>query len=190
MVVKIEEIKEDGLVLDEPIPAALLSSALEEEGRSTGFRTARGFDLHAELHRVSGSVLLRGKFQAQVTAPCKRCLADVSVSLPVDFTLNLVPKSRLQDEQTEAAEDDGRAERVGSFAPDDANQEVFDGRTIDLDPILREQVLLALPMNVVCREDCKGLCPTCGKDRNEGSCGCEPRAVDPRLAALKDIKLN
>ncbi|HEX4620364.1 MAG TPA: DUF177 domain-containing protein, partial [Myxococcaceae bacterium] len=191
MVVKIEQIREDGLVLDEPIPAALVTSALEQEGRSTGFRTAGGFDLHAELHKVSGGVLLRAKFNAEVTAPCKRCLADVSVGLPVAFTLNLIPKSQLMNEaKTAAGEDDGQAEQTGSFDLKAADQEVFDGRTIDLDPILREQVLLALPMNVVCREDCKGLCPSCGKDLNEGPCPCEPRAVDPRLAALKGIKLN
>jgi uncharacterized protein len=191
MVVKIEEITGDGLVLDEPIPAALVTSALEQEGRSTGYRTAGGFDLHAELQKVSGGVLLRAKFKAEVCAPCKRCLTDVAVSLPVNFTLNLLPKSALIDDgEAGAGEDDGRAEKAGSFELKDADEEVFDGRTIDLDPILREQVLLALPMNVVCREDCKGLCPSCGKDLNEGPCRCEPRAVDPRLAVLKDIKLN
>ena len=55
---------------------------------------------------------------------------------------------------------------------------------------MREQVLLALPMHAACGEDCKGLCGTCGQNLNEGQCGCATSQVDPRLAALKNIKLN
>ena len=84
----------------------------------------------------------------------------------------------------------GEGESEGSFDLQDTDEEVFDGKTIDLDPIVREQVLLALPMGVVCREDCQGLCAQCGQNLNEKKCGCEQRVIDPRLAALKDIKLN
>ena len=65
-----------------------------------------------------------------------------------------------------------------------------DLETIDLDPIVREQVLLALPVSVLCQEDCRGLCTVCGQDLNEKDCGCERKVVDVRLAKLKDIKLN
>jgi DUF177 domain-containing protein len=191
MVVTIEQIGADGLVLDQPIRAALVTAALESDGRSTGFKAAGEFQLHAELQKVSGSVLLRGRFEAPLVAPCKRCLTEVQVALPVEFILNLVPESKVRDKsERDGGEDDEGGPNVGSFALETADQELFDGRTIDLDPILKEQVLLALPMNVLCREDCKGLCPTCGKDLNEAQCACEPRPKDPRLAALKNIKLN
>jgi|SRR5579871_555829 len=190
MVVTIDEIPVDGLVLDQPIPAELVRAALESDGRSTGYTAATGFDLHVELSKVSGGVLVRAQFEARVIAPCKRCLTDVPVPLPVAFTLNLVPKRMLEDDDADAGEDDEGARNAGSFELGDADEEVFDGRTIDLDPILKEQVLLALPMNVLCREECKGLCPMCGKDLNEGQCACEPRVMDPRLSALKNIKLN
>jgi uncharacterized protein len=190
MVVKIEQISEDGLVLDEPISAALLTSALESGGRALDFRAQRGSQLHAELNKVSGSVLLRGRFAADMMTSCKRCLADVSVPVSADFTLNLVPKSLIRGDSVSEKEDDGGPARVGSFDLSDADAELFNGRTIDLDPILREQVLLALPMNVVCREDCKGLCPSCGRDLNEGPCQCESQTGDPRLAVLRNIKLN
>lgn len=55
---------------------------------------------------------------------------------------------------------------------------------------MREQVLLALPMSAVCREDCKGLCAQCGQNLNEKQCGCEQKVIDPRLAPLMNIKLN
>jgi uncharacterized protein len=191
MVVNIEEIREEGLTLDEKIPGTLVTAALEAEGHSTGFRAAGGFTLHAQLHKVSGSVLLSASFEAGLLAPCKRCLADVSVSVPIKFTLSLVPQSaRSKTAEEMEGEDDGAAATAGSFDLEDADEELFDGRQIDLDPILQEQVLLALPMNVVCREDCKGLCPMCGRDLNESACSCEPKGIEGRLAALKNIKLN
>jgi len=55
---------------------------------------------------------------------------------------------------------------------------------------VREQVLLAIPMSAVCREDCAGLCAQCGQNLNEKKCGCETKVIDPRLAPLKNIKLN
>ncbi len=190
MVIFVDEIKSEGLQLEAPIKLALFEDALGKEGAETGFRVLSGSRLKASLHRVSGSVLLQGEFQANLVDPCKRCLADVLVSLPVSFTLSLVPRARLNDESFGAIEDNERSESAGSLDLNQADQESFDGKTIDLDPILREQLLLALPMNVVCSEDCQGLCPMCGQNLNEKKCGCVRTVVDPRLAALKDIKLN
>jgi uncharacterized protein len=58
---------------------------------------------------------------------------------------------------------------------------------IDLEPILRELVILSTPMRVLCQADCLGLCPACGKDLREGACGCETDDIDPRMAALKTL---
>lgn len=196
MLVKIEEIDEGGLVLDEAVSERTLADALSPQGRDTGFRADRPAAFKASFRKVSGSVLLTGDLSAHVTAPCKRCLRDVAVDLPVHFTLNLVPEPKVSLEDAgldgEAAEDPKSQKRDsgGSFALRDADREYFDGRTIDLDPIVREQVLLALPASVVCKDDCKGLCPRCGQDLNEAECGCERKVVDPRLAVLKSIKLS
>jgi len=191
--VHIEQIHPDGLVLEKPITAELLSTALTEGGRAAEFRAQTGFSVHAEFQKVGRGVLLRARFKAEFVGTCKRCLADVPLGVPVDFTLNLIPEVNARKDEAEdeaGKDDDGQAPVAGSFALNDADEEVFDGRNIELDPILREQVLLALPMSVVCREDCKGLCPSCGKDLNEGACGCRPPVTDPRLAVLKNIKIN
>ncbi|MFL5345176.1 MAG: YceD family protein [Hyalangium sp.] len=192
MVVKIEQIQETGLKLDEPIALELLQEVLGGSGQNTGFRATRPSTLHASLRKVSGGVLVQGNFTAHVAAPCKRCLVDVTLDVPVSFTLNLVPESLLRGDDTEdgEAEDREQGETAGSFELEDADEEVFNGKTIDLDPIVREQVLLALPMNAVCREDCKGLCAQCGQNLNEKQCGCEQKVIDPRLAPLMNIKLN
>jgi uncharacterized protein len=194
MLVKIEQIRDTGLQLDEPIGLELLQEVLGGAGQDTGFRATRPSALRASLKKVSGGVLLQGNLTAHVTAPCKRCLKDVEQDVPVAFTLNLVPESLARGDDVggkEATEEEkAQGERAGSFELEDADEVIFDGKTIDLDPIVREQVLLALPMSAVCREDCKGLCAQCGQNLNEKQCGCEQKVIDPRLAPLMNIKLN
>ena len=71
---------------------------------------------------------------------------------------------------------------------DDLNVAVFDGEGIELDEVIREEILLALPAAVLCRESCKGLCPICGVDRNLNDCQCESREVDSRWQKLKELQ--
>ena len=175
--------------MDTPLAPALLDGLLSEASKGGGFHARKEAVLHARLNKVSGGVLLRGDVSCEVLAPCKRCLRETSVTVPVNFTLNLVPQSLLEGGNTQEGEDDGGAESTGSFGLQDADREPFDGKVIDLDPIVREQVLLALPLTVVCQEDCRGLCTVCGQNLNEKECGCERKIVDPRLMALKNIKL-
>jgi uncharacterized protein len=73
-------------------------------------------------------------------------------------------------------------------AEDDLDVFPFDGERIDLEPLFREQFVLAVPFAPLCTEFCKGLCPQCGINRNTDSCTCAP-PIDPRLAALKDLKI-
>ncbi len=189
MVVKVEQIPEEGLQLNESIGLELLTSLLSEDG-DTGFRPTRPSRLNANLRKMRDAVLVRAQFTVQLTSPCKRCLADVVTEIPIPFTLNLMNRaSRDQDEESGGKQDEGSAS-AGSFGLEDADQDWFNGKTIDFDPILREQLLLALPMHVVCREECKGLCSECGQDLNLKSCGCEQKVIDPRLAKLKYIKIN
>lgn len=194
MLVRIEEIQSGGLELEEPVTRAKLDELLADSA-AAGAKGQRAFSargdgkLRVRFERLRDGVLLKGELAVSVQAPCKRCLAEVALEVPVRFTLNLVPAHRLEGADDEDAEDD-KGEAAGSFELNDVDQEPFDGKTIDLDPIVREQVLLALPISVVCDEECKGLCPVCGRNQNEGACSCERKVIDPRLAPLKDIKLN
>lgn len=202
MLVKIEEIQEPGLKRTEPIKPEVLNAALAE---SEGFALVSSTPLSASFKKVSGRVFVIGHFTAALTAPCKRCTTDVPVNLDVDFSLRMVPEAPAPrpDEVSDAVapakgkrkyqkkEDDGQSEMAASFELDEVDAEPFNGKTIDLDPVVREQVLLALPVSVLCRDDCKGLCSTCGQDLNERDCGHgKVKEVDVRLAKLKDIKLK
>lgn len=195
MVVKIEEIRDAGLELTDPMGMPLLERALTQDGPDTGFRPVAPAPGKVKLTKVGTDVVVKGDYSVTVKAPCKRCLTDVEVQVPVKFTLDLVPQTKVKADDDdedgatgEAADEAG--DRGGSFDLDSADQETYDGRQIDLDPILREQVLLALPMHAVCREDCKGLCSQCGQNLNEQQCACDQKVIDPRLAALKNIKLK
>lgn len=192
MVIHIDQIRDEGYRVDEALAPERLDAMLQAEGHDTGFRAAGPGRLKATLKKMGGGVLVDGAVDLTVKAPCKRCVTDVTVDLPTRFRINLVREEprRPSDEDGEGADARDVGERGGTFSLDDADRDTFDGKHIDLDPIVREQVLLAVPMNAVCREDCKGLCPSCGQNLNEGKCGCDTRQVDPRLAALKNIKLS
>ncbi|MFT3707675.1 MAG: DUF177 domain-containing protein [Archangium sp.] len=206
MLVKIEEIQGTGLKRTEPIKAEVLNQALAE---SEGFTLVSSTPLAASFKKVSGRVFVTGKFSAALECPCKRCTTAVPVPIDVDFSLRMIPEAmapKVDDEadakldrqtadkprrRSQKKEDDDEAELAASFELDEIDAEPFDGKTIDLDPVVREQVLLALPVTVVCRDDCKGLCTTCGQDLNDEDCGHgKVKEVDVRLAKLKDIKLK
>ena len=80
-----------------------------------------------------------------------------------------------------------KSEAEHELVPEDLNLALFDGEAIDLDQLVREEILLATPAQVFCREDCQGLCPVCGSDKNIAECACEPQQVDARWEKLKDL---
>jgi uncharacterized protein len=203
MVVKIEEIQAQGLDLQTPIAPAVLADALLGED----FKPLKSTPLKVHFDKVQGQVMVKGDLGLTLLAPCKRCLTDVTVEVPVRFSLRMVSQLKPRREEDELdvgsgkgkagrrpelkeKDDDGHAEEAGSFELDEADAQPFDGKSIDLDPIVREQVLLALPVSVLCKDECKGLCTVCGQDLNEKECGCDRTMKDPRLAKLKDIKLH
>src|SRR5215472_19319845 len=145
MVVSVDQIREGGLSLDEPLSEAFLTHALADV-KDTGFRPQSAATLHVKLWKTAGGVVVQGSTEVAVHTACRRCLADVPLRIPVSFTLHLVPARSLLQEEDDAA-DDEHSDRAGSFDLTRAEEEVFDGKTIDLDPLVREQVLLALPMH-------------------------------------------
>ena len=133
-------------------------------------------------------LILHGRYVCKARSPeCGRCLKPVTADVPVEFELTLVPADEYQDEAG-AAEDKSHHPVAGSFDAEDAEEDVYTGKVIDLDPILREQVLLALPGYPVCAEGCKGLCPACGQNLNDKECGCDRHVPDPRWAGLAKFR--
>jgi uncharacterized protein len=126
--------------------------------------------------RLSGNeVFVNGHVDARVEVECDRCLKPVELPVNADFTLEYISGSEYESSQ--AAE----------LTEAELSVSVFDGQALDVDEIVKEQILLAVPTRMLCREDCKGICPECGADRNKGDCNCTTGDTDPRWAALKNL---
>ena len=129
------------------------------------------------LAHSDGQMRIQGKIKVEMTAQCDRCLGGARFALDSGFDLFYRPASQLPDED-EVAIDEGEAE-IG----------FYDDGGMELEDILREQVLLALPMQRVCSESCKGICPVCGRNRNEAECDCRVETASDQWAALRNLHL-
>jgi uncharacterized protein len=137
--------------------------------------------LHAQgaaelLANTDGEVRIQGNFDVQMETDCDRCLGSAQFPLNTTFDLFYKPMSVIAHEE-EVEIDAGEAE-LG----------FYQGGGMELEDILREQILLIMPMQRVCSEDCQGICPTCGKNRNETPCDCKQDATGGRWEALQGLK--
>jgi uncharacterized protein len=187
MRVNIDEIKEAGLDRHWDLTREVLDSMVQ--GDRSGWRARGPVHVDFRFQKFDRRVLVKASARAELDAQCSRCLTPVSADLPVDFELTMVPADEYE-EKAGAAEDKSHHPVAGSFGAEDAEEDVYTGKVIDLDPILREQVLLALPGYPVCQEGCKGLCSVCGTNLNERECGCDRKVPDPRWAGLAKVKLQ
>ena len=119
---------------------------------------------------------VRGEVSSTFEIDCTRCLDPVTILLPIEFFSEFVANEYFG------------AEGEHEINPANLSANSLDGYQIDLVEIVREQILLNLPEQVYCREDCKGICAICGSNRNLSSCDCEAKETDPRWAALKSLK--
>ena len=137
--------------------------------------------LHAEgvaelLANTDGEVRIKGHLTVEMESECARCLGRARFPLDSTFDLFYRPVSFIARDE-EVAIDEGEAE-IG----------FYEGAGLELEDVLREQVLLLLPMQLICREDCKGICPVCGGNRNEASCNCRVQTADDRWSALRNVE--
>lgn len=132
--------------------------------------------LTAEVTREGTRTDVRGKIKADAILDCTRCLE------PIDRTFDLEFDDIFVDASEESTQDETE---VGM---EHLDEELLTGGEIDLKNVVREQLLLALPEQIFCKDDCKGLCPQCGENRNLIDCSCDDDEVDPRWAALKEMK--
>jgi len=129
------------------------------------------------LAHTDGEIRIQGRYTVEMAGECDRCLGRARFPLDARFDLFYRPMSFIAREE-EVEIDEGEAE-IG----------FYEGGGLELEDILREQVLLALPMQRVCRDDCKGICPVCGQNRNETACDCKVDTAADRWGALRNLEL-
>jgi len=130
------------------------------------------------LAHTLGEIRIQGHLNVKMGANCDRCLEPAE--FPIDSSFDLFYRPEVPVEYGEEVEiDEGESEIA-----------FYDGGGIELKDVLREFILLSLPMQRICREDCHGICPVCGRNRNLVSCGCEAKQVDERWSALKKLQVK
>lgn len=179
MQVHIRDIPPEGLCVDSDLfPAQLqLAGAKEREAAfhppEVALEVEGPVHVTAEIRPVGTTLWVVGEVAAMVQLACSRCLKPFRSPIRSLFQLRYLPL----EEMGKAAEQE--------LAAADLDVAFFQGDALDLALLAREQILLALPMQPQCRESCKGLCPRCGQDWNEGPCTCATDEPDPRLSVLQ-----
>jgi uncharacterized protein len=140
-------------------------------------RLVQPLSVSGRAKREGERVKVTGSLSGHVEVDCGRCLKPVPLPLDATFDLQYAPVAELT------------ASRSDEVADEELDLAFFEDQVIDIDELVREQVLLALPVRTLCNDNCKGLCSKCGADKNlVADCGCDSTSVDPRWAALRDLK--
>jgi len=178
MFIEIHELETHPIDFDEPFAPGTIdlgadlrqASQLESSGRAQLVEEYHG------KHKLIKDIRLNGQLSTKVEIPCARCLEPVVQDVKREFDLLYRPLGA----------DAGRQETPVTGT--EAEISYYEGDGLLLEDVLREQLLLAVPLKAICGQDCRGLCPQCGTNLNVAKCSCVEPAEDPRWAALKDLR--
>ena len=178
MLIEIRELEAHALDFEEQIAPGVvdLGAEIRQIGDlSTGGRAQLVREQHRK-HLLINDIRVTGELKTRVGLSCARCLEPITQDIARTFDLLYRPQGS----------DAGKEELSVTAA--EAEVSYYQGDGLLLEDVLREQVLLAVPLKAVCRDDCKGLCPHCGQNLNQGQCNCAEPVEDARWEALKDIR--
>jgi uncharacterized protein len=143
-----------------------------------GVRLLDSVPVSLRITPQEGRFFVEGEVRGQVEVECDRCLVPVTLAVRAPCAVDLVPLAPR-----------GAAGERHALDRGDLDVTFVSGPLLNLDDLVREQLLLQVPMRVLCRDGCLGLCPRCRKNLNDGPCGCvESQPVDLRLEALRDVR--
>jgi uncharacterized protein len=174
LVVGLAAIPDDGLLLAVAIRPESIQLPQDEDAVVTAAVHVRG-----RLTKIAEQVFFQGRIQGTVTVPCCRCLETVQSDFCVETRVVFLPPTSTDVVQNQ----EGRPS-----SSDELDLYIHDGTILDLRPLVREHVVLAYPVQPLCRDDCAGLCQVCGGNRNLTPCACQVGGDDPRFAILKQLR--
>ncbi|SPQ01841.1 conserved hypothetical protein [Candidatus Sulfobium mesophilum] len=126
------------------------------------------------LNKIDREIIISGSLKAEMQLKCSRCLKDFEQCLEVPVNVVYHPVEEVGPERH-------------ALKDDELDMGFYRGEELDLQELLKEQILLNAQMKPLCDEQCKGICPKCGQDLNTGQCNCSQKEVDPRLEVLKSL---
>lgn len=153
---------------------SIAKEEIELEGEDAKLKTDA--KIKGKISKRITQVDVDGDISTVIETECSRCLQPLEKEFEIPFSVSFVtPENYTKEKEAEINEKDLQVS-------------VFEGDKIDLSEIVREQILLNLPTQVFCKDDCKGLCLKCGANRNLKDCSCDEKEIDPRWSALKNLK--
>ena len=178
MFIEIRELEAHAVDFDEQIAPGVVDFGrdIRQNGDLRVAGRAQLVTEHHGKHQLINDIRIAGDFSARIDLACARCLEPISKDVAKNFDLLYRPQGS----------DAGREELSVTAA--EAEVGYYQGEGLLLEDVLREQILLALPLKAICREDCRGLCPHCGRNWNLEQCQCAEPQEDPRWQALKNIR--
>ncbi|MGH9778453.1 MAG: YceD family protein [Candidatus Acidiferrales bacterium] len=168
MFIGIKQLEQGRLDFHEQFPPGTI------DFRTREFRQAAVLDVEGSADLAGVEIHLEARLRTQLEMTCARCLEPLTQKVAASFDLVYRPVNSIR-----------RGDEI-SLGVEDTDVGFYTGQGLFLADVLAEQVYLALPMKVLCRAECKGLCPHCGANLNRDRCRCAPRPVDPRLAPLAE----
>ena len=170
MIVDLIELGDSPLEFDFTIPPEEIDLDADEAVLKSPAR------VRGKLTKHIAHIDVKGEISAEIELECTRCLQEIDKKDEIPFEAAFVaPENYTQAKEAE-------------LQADDLDVSILEGNEIDLNELVREQILLNLPEQIFCREDCQGLCEKCGANRNLINCNCLEEEIDPRWAALKNLK--
>ena len=164
MIIRVSEIPEEGLQIEG-------ADALEQPFADPSWVLD---DLSLRVEKSGDAVFVSGRLTARVPQGCGRCLEPFHVTVEPSIEARFVPDVASPNEERE-------------LGTQELDTDVYRAGQLNLRELIETETSLALPMKALCRDDCRGLCPVCGGNRNLVACSCESAAADPRWAPLKNL---
>lgn len=160
---KLQLKKSEQFVLEKQLPDKLL--------RDTNGHFLKPCEVNITVEHTGRLYIARGNLKTEIKLQCSRCLKDTIYKVDTDLDFVLV-----------------EAIYEPEFSDEENDIIFFHDTLVDITPIVQETVLVNLPIRILCQEDCKGLCPKCGVDKNTGQCNCQEKEIDPRWEKLKELQ--
>ncbi len=157
------------------IPEEGLNIEVEEIPKLEDIKIIKPFKAVMRVEKKVNEVFIKGIVNGEVELQCSRCLKDYIMPIKTIFEITYHPVEILNKEE------------LVELKKDEMEVDFYREGLIDTEDIIRDQILLNIPMKPLCSENCKGLCPVCGIDLNEFKCQCEKKEIDPRFAVLQSL---
>ena len=180
MIIRVEDIPAQGKQESFPEDEGPLNERLGGEANNFGLQFAEPVQVRVNLSRSGKVILVKSRIDARVKCTCARCLDPFALTLSSEIQFSLKPRPDPNLASPQEVE----------LAREDLETDYYEGEEVDLSPLVQDQALLTVPPKVICREDCRGLCPRCGKNLNRESCQCPAAEADPRFAALRKFPVH